>query len=142
MKDNLLQPENEVCDGYVFTRVCLSTGGGGIPVCIAGGIPACLAGLQWNVSQHALQVSRCTPRGSLRGLAWGRGSLGRHPRGRLRGLARGVSRPTPGGCIPACTEADPLPTSDSYCCGWYASYWNAFLYYNCFTQYKRQIALN
>ena len=27
--------------------------------------------------------------------------------------------------IPACTEADP-PT-DGYCCGRYASYWNAFL---------------
>ena len=44
------------------------------------------------VSQHALRVSRPTPR-------W-----------RLRGLARGVSRPTRGGCIQACTEADPLPS--------------------------------
>ena len=50
------------CEGYVFTGVCVSTGGGGgipaclaadlqercaIPACIAGGIPACLAtGLQ------------------------------------------------------------------------------------------------
>ena len=54
------------------------------------------------ISQHALQqISRPTPRGKLRGLAWG------------------VYRPTPGGClqahtqgvcvcvcIPACTEAD------------------------------------
>ena len=58
-------------------------------------MPACLAG---GVSQHALQVS-----------------------------GGGVSRPTPrgGGCIPACTEADPKP--DGYCCGQYASYWNAFL---------------
>ena len=30
--------------------------------------------------------------------------------------------------IPACTEADPLPRRDGYCCGWYASYWNAFLF--------------
>ena len=30
------------CEGYVFTGVCLSTGGGGIPTCLAGGIPACL----------------------------------------------------------------------------------------------------
>ena len=31
------------CEGYVFTGVCLSTGGCAIPACIAGGIPACLA---------------------------------------------------------------------------------------------------
>ena len=60
---------------------------------------------------------------------------GPHPGGKLRGLTRGVSRPTPkgevegsglgglqahtggspgprlGGCIPACTEADPPPTA-------------------------------
>ena len=41
-----------VCEGYVFTGVCLSTRGGGIPVCLAaglrggGGIPACFAGFQ------------------------------------------------------------------------------------------------
>ena len=40
----LLPPANVVCEGYVFTGVCLSTGGGGtIPACIAGCIPACLA---------------------------------------------------------------------------------------------------
>ena len=52
------------CEGYVFTGVCLSTGGrGGISACLAAGIgwcgiPACLAaGLQGGavVSQHALQ---------------------------------------------------------------------------------------
>ena len=42
-------------------------GGGG-----GGGIPACRsAGLWGVVSQHALQVSRPTPRGKLRGLAGG-----------------------------------------------------------------------
>ena len=91
--------------------------GGGIPACIVGGIPAYLAAGLWGVvSQHALHVSRPTPRE------------------KLRGLARGVSRPTPGGvsrptptevCIPACTEADP---PNGYCCWWYASYWNAFLF--------------
>ena len=56
-------------------------------------------------------------------------SPGPHPRGRLRGLVRGLSRPTPrrGVCIPACTEAD-TPQADGYCCGRYASYWNAFLF--------------
>ena len=59
------------------------------------GIPACLAGFQ------------------------------AHTQGEVEGdLAGEVSRPTPRGAIPACTEADP---PDGYCCGWYASYWNAFL---------------
>ena len=31
-------------------------------------------------------------------------------------------------CVLACTEADPPPPADSYCCGRYASYWNAFLF--------------
>ena len=69
------------------------------------------------VSQHALQVSRPTPRGELEGS--GQGGLQVH---------------TQGGIL-ACTEADPSPpTADSYCCGQYATYWNAFLfvekYYN------------
>ena len=89
---------------------------GGIPACLAGGIPACLAGLQWGVSQHALPVSRPTPRGELEGLAGGSSGLYLGG-GKLRSLAWGVSRPTPWGisrptpwgCIPACTEADPPP---------------------------------
>ena len=36
----------------------------------------------------------------------------------------------PGGCIPACTEAN-TPPADGYCCGRYASCWNAFLFQNC-----------
>ena len=57
------------------------------------------------VSQHALQVSRPTPRERLRGLAR-RGSPGPHPGGRLRGLARGVSRPPPDADPP---DVNPLP---------------------------------
>ena len=49
------------------------------------------------VSQHALQVSRPTPRGKLRGLAWG-GSPGPPPGRKLRGLAwLGSTGPHPGG---------------------------------------------
>ena len=49
------------------------------------------------VSQHALQVSRSTPRGELRGLAW-EGVSRPTARGNLRGLAcGGFSRPTPRG---------------------------------------------
>ena len=62
-------------------------------------------------------------------LAGGGGSRPR-PGGKLGGLAGGVSRPRPGGgCIPACTETDP--PADGYCCGRYASYWNALLLF-CF----------
>ena len=64
--------------------MCPSVHGGGgqhgIAACLAGGIPACLAGLWGGVSQHALQVSRPTPKGELEGSGQGR-----------------VSRPTPGG---------------------------------------------
>ena len=45
------------------------------------------------VSQHALQVSRPTTGGKLRGLAWG-GSPGPHPGGKLRGQAWEGLRPT------------------------------------------------
>ena len=106
-KENIASPgifsiftaRNEVGAGYVFTRVCDSVHKvGGISACIAGGIPACLAaGLVGGVTQHALQVSRPTPRWEVEGSGQG-GSPGPHP--------GGVSRPTPGGCIPACPEAD------------------------------------
>ena len=81
------------------------------------------------VSQHALQVSRPTSRGKLRGLAWGgsptpkeglqantQGGLQANTQGGLQAHTQGVSRSTWGGlqahtregCIPACIEADPL----------------------------------
>ena len=50
------------------------------------------------------------------------------PEGRLgvpRPTPGGVQAPAHGGCIPACTEADN--PADGYCCGRYASYWNAYL---------------
>ena len=126
----LLPPANEVCEGYVFARVCQSfcSGGGegGVPACSAGGIPAYLAGLGGVVSQHALQVSRPSPRREVEGSGWG-GSPGPHPRGKLRGLAwgglqahtqgdlqahtlGGLQAHTQGG-VPACTEADTPPPS-------------------------------
>ena len=85
-------------------------------------------GRESGVCQHALQVSRPTPRGEVEGSGLGGGSPGPHPGGKLRELAWGVgvSRPTSGGGIPACTKADP--PADEYCCRRYASYWNAFLF--------------
>ena len=79
-----IPPANEVCEGYVFTRVCQSFCswlGGGIPSCIAGGIPACLAGLQGEGS-----IPAC-----LAGLQ-------AHTQGGVEGSGqRGISRPLPGG---------------------------------------------
>ena len=71
------------------------------------------------------------------------------PRGRLRDLTGGYQGPHPGGpgpgrgCVPACTETDPPFPRDSYWCGWFASYWNAFLlpftigaFYGCTHQFS------
>ena len=124
----LLLLTNYVCKGYVFTSVYLFTVG--------------------VVSQHALQVSRgypimpCRspgphPGGNLRGLAWGvsrstprwRGSPGPHPGVVLQvPIQGGVSRPTPRGTGVSQHALTPPPPADGYCCGRYASYWNAFLF--------------
>ena len=123
---------------FLHVSVILFTGGG-IPACIAGGSPACLAaGLQWGEWYPSMPCwfPGPHPGGKLRGLAWG--GLQAHTQGWFPdphlGVSRPtpgeVSRPTPGGCIPACTEADPR----GYCCGWYASYWNAFLFGKMFTK--------
>ena len=115
----------------------------------------CLSVHRGVVSQHALQVSRPTPRGEVEGSGLGEGlqahtqggswgvwpgaSPGPHPGGKLRGLAWGVSRPTSAGGLQAHTWEAGLYRSmhwdrhspsaaDSYCCGQYASYWNAFLF--------------
>ena len=66
------------------------------------------------ISQHALQVSRPTPGGKLRGLAWGgvsrptprMGSSGPHLGGGLWAHTQGGSPGPHLGGIPACTEAD------------------------------------
>ena len=122
--------------GNIFSSVCQEfCSQGGIPACIAGGIPACLAGLQGVVSQHALQVSRPTPKGEVEGSGQGRsvggcfqvhtwGSAGPHLGGVSRSTPRGSAGPhlvgspgphpggSPGphlGGIPARTEADTPP---------------------------------
>ena len=128
---------------FLHASVILFTGGGGIPACIAGGIPACLAaglrgrggipaclaGFQAHTQGEVEESGQGGspgphPRGKLRGLTWGWG-LQAHTWGQSPGPHLGVSRPTPagglqahtqGGCIPACTEADP---PNSYCCGRY-----------------------
>ena len=87
------------------------------------------------VSQHTLQVSGggvypsmpCrfpgpSPGRGLRGLAGGGGSPGPHP------VGGGFQAHTRGGVSQhALRQTPPTHTTDGYCCGWYASYLNAFL---------------
>ena len=82
------------------------------------------------VSQHALQqvsrrgVSRPTPKGEVEGSGlWGSPDLG----------GGGSPGPHPGGSAGPHQEGVYLSMHwgrppDGYCCGWYASYWNAFLF--------------
>ena len=81
----LLPPANDVCEGYVFTRVCHSVHGGG-----------------FNLQAH-------TNGGGSWGV-WPGGSPGPHPGG-SPGPHGGGGGFAPACCIPACTEADtPLPS--------------------------------
>ena len=67
---------------------------------------------------------------------WGGSGPGQHPREKSRGIR---SRPTPkweieGNQVQAHTQGGSwggsgLGPPDGYCCGWYASYWNVFLWY-------------
>ena len=127
LSNPFLPPANEVWGKVIFSVTCVKNSverGGGIPACLAGDIPACLAG----------EIPACLAslQGVLQTHAGGRGVSRPTPgEGKFPGpYLGGVSRPTPregGWCIPACTEANPSLT-DGYCCGRYASYWNAFLY--------------
>ena len=93
----------------------------------------CLSVHRGVVSQHALQVvsQHALQKVSRRGC---------YPSMHCRWYPSMPCNRSPGGClvwgvcsrrggIPACTEADPLPPGrDGYCCGRYASHWNAFLF--------------
>ena len=128
---------NEVYEGYVFTPACHSVHRDGVS----------RPRLRGEVAGSARGLSRPRPMGGPGPRPRGRGCSGPGseeksgvcPGGVQAQAHGGVSRPRPRGrgcsgqgcvCIPACTEADtPFPPpADSYCCGWYASYWNAFLF--------------
>ena len=69
-----------------------------------------------------------TQGGSLEGSGWrGGGSTGPYPRGKLRGSSPG---PQPRGKLRGI-----WPGGGAYCCEWYASYWNAFLFFYYFVQF-------
>ena len=132
-----LPPATKLGQGYIFTGVCDSVHRGGIPACIAGGIPACLAaGLRGCLVQRRRPgpggvcfqegLSRPTPKGEVEGNQvqahtqggnCGGSGPGPHPRGKLRGI-----------------WSSPPPPPDGYCCGRYASYWNAFFFSCSFCQ--------
>ena len=59
----LLLPANEVCEGYVFTGVCLSTGGACV---VAGGCVVALGGHVWLLWGHAWLLW-----GAMHGCSWG-----------------------------------------------------------------------
>ena len=87
----------------MFLQVCVCPQGGVIPACIAGGIPASLQQVLWGwVSQHALQVSRPTPKGKF----WG--------------SVQGVSRPTPKGEVYGDLSGGvvPAPRGKGGSCSW------------------------
>ena len=62
-----LPPANEVCEGYVFTAVCLSMGGGAVV-----DLALCLRGASLSVGGSVRGVGPCPEGGSL-----SRGSLSR-----------------------------------------------------------------
>ena len=107
MQNNLfLLPVNEVCKGYVFTRVYHSVHRGrvGIPVCIADGSEHALQVSRTVVSQNALQVCRPTPTGEVEGSGLGvvsrptpRAEVEGSGLGALQAHTQGVPRPTLGG---------------------------------------------
>ena len=88
-----------------------------------------VGGWWWVVSQHALQVSSPTTKGGVEGS--GQGGVSRPTWGGLqvhscgRGL-QGAPGPHLGGLVSQHALRQTPP--DGYCCGWYASYWNAFLF--------------
>ena len=134
MRLQFLPPATKLGQGYVFTPVCDFVHKGGVwyPSRPCSRSPV-------GVSQHTLQVSRPTPKGEVEGSGLGglqahtqgvsrttprgglethtQGAPGPHPGGGLQAHPRGapgphlggVYRPTPGGCILACTEADIPP---------------------------------
>ena len=124
----LLPPTNEVWGKVIFSEACVKNsvqGGCAIPACIAGGIPACLAAGGCTIPA-CLAAGGSAPGGCL---VWGVPGL--------RGcLVRGGAW-SGGVCLRGCLVEKPPrsrppgtehPPRDGYCCGRYASYWNAFLY--------------
>ena len=120
-----LPPANEVCEGYFFTGVCLSTGGGGMH----GGRGACMVVGGMHGGGHTWWQGACMVAGGIHGgggMHGGRGAcmvVGSMCGGRGWGHTWWW-----GACMVvagACMVYDEIRSMS----GWYASYWNAFLSY-------------
>ena len=103
----LLPPATKLGQGYIFTGMCDSVHRGGVPGLggmVLGGCMV-LGGVvgAWSRGVHGAGVGICLVQGVC---AWS---------------SRGV--PGPGGHTPQAHTP-----RDGYCCGRYASYWNAFLF--------------
>ena len=137
-----LPPATKLGRGYIFTGVCDSVHRG---VVSQHALQQVLGG--WYPTMPC-RFPGPHPRGQFRGIWPGGGFPGPHPRGKLRRiLPGGSSGPHPGGCLVkgVCSKGVPGPGGvcswgvsgprgvcletppDRYCCGRYASYWNAFL---------------
>ena len=121
-----LPPANEVCEGYVFTGICLSTGG----ACVAGG--ACTVGGACVVEdvhgRGACMVRTCMMGGMCGwGSAWPGGGGSAWPGGMYGGGTCVVGACMAGGHA---WQGDMHSRRDGHCSGRYASYWNAFLFEN------------
>ena len=126
----MLPPANEVCEGYVFTVVCLSTGG----VCMVTRRGACVvaqgghAWLLWG-GVHGCSRGACVvaPGGGMRGCS--RGGMCGCSWGGVHGCSGGGMHGCSWGGMHGCSQGgvcgffDEIPSMS----GWYASYWNAFL---------------
>ena len=116
---------NEVCEGYVFTRVCHSVHRGWYPSmpCSGGWYPSMHC--RWYPSIPCSRgVSRPTPMGGLQAWIQAHTQEGLQAHTQGRGLqahtwGRGVSQHA--------LRQTSLRPMDGYCRGWYVSYWNAFL---------------
>ena len=104
--------------GLAWGGLQAHTQGGSWGVWPGGGLQAHTQGGSWGVWPGG--VSRPTPRG---------GSWGVWPGGVSRPIPKGVSRHTPTGGYPSMHWGRHPPPADGYCCGRYASYWNAFLFW-------------
>ena len=101
------------CEGYVFTRVCHSVYRGVVSqhaLQVVSQHALQQGGVLYQhalqvVSQHALQHGGCAISACL--------------------AAGGL---LPGECLLRGAWRPPPQEADGYCCGWYASYWNAFLF--------------
>ena len=119
-----LPPANEVCEGHVFTGVCLSTLGGGMRGC-SGGVCMVAPGGVHGCSRGACVVA---PGGGICGFL--RGACMVFPGGHAWLLPEGGHAwLLPGVCAwffqgGACVGNDEIRSMS----GRYASYWNAFLF--------------